>query len=419
MKTLLKNTNYGYIVIDGNLISYIGDEKPEGDFDSVKDMRGKMIYPGFYNTHAHTAMSLLRGVGSDKPLKEWLFDCVFPVEDRLRPHDVRVGMELSILEMLETGTVAFEDMYFMYDDAMYAIIDSGIKANISRSLQSSDPDEPYEKSYRVREAHELYNNYNDAGDGRIKINFSVHAEYTTSEKIIRGIANDEIARKARMSVHLAETKKEVEECIIKRGMSPVAYLNKLGLFEIPTCAAHCVWINDDDIEILKAKNVGVAHCPSSNMKLASGFAPVAKLLRNGVTVGLGTDGAASNNNVDMIEEMHIASLIHKGFRMDPTTLSAKDAIKMATLSGAKIMGRENCGEIKVGNRADLIAIDFDSPHMRPNIDSDALIVYSAQGSDVCMTMVDGKILYENGEYLTLDKERIYAEVEESRKHLYG
>ena len=231
-------------------------------------------------------------------------------------------------------------------------------------------------------------------------------------------AKDCLSHGARMQVHMSETRREHEECIAKYGKTPAELFESLGVFDSPTSAAHCVWASEHDMDIMAAKGVSVIHNPESNMKLGSGFAPVMKMIDKGINVTIGTDGAASNNNLNMFEEMHLASVIHNGYLNDPTILKPVDVLKMATVNGAKLQGRGDTGALTVGLKADIIAVDMTKPHMHPCIDPMALITYSAQGSDVCMTMVDGKILYENGEYLTLDRERIYHDVKTVLKNLY-
>ena len=222
-----------------------------------------------------------------------------------------------------------------------------------------------------------------------------------------------------MHIHLSETRKEHQECIYKYGKTPARWFYDLGAFDSRAFAAHCVWVTEEDMELLREKDVCVVHNPTSNMKLGSGFAPIQRMLDKGITVGLGTDGAASNNNLNLLEELHLASVLHNGYSGDPTIMKPADVLRMATVSGAKIQGRSDTGELKVGKKADIAAIDLDAPHLKPNLDPLALVCYSAQGADVYMTMCDGRILYENGEFLTLDKERIYADVDSAVKLLYG
>lgn len=413
--SVIKNT---YLAVGGDKISYIGKDFPDGKFDITKDMTGKLLMSGFYNCHNHCPMVLLRGVGSDLPLNEWLFNKVFPIEDKLTADEIYAGTNLALLEMLACGTVSFSDMYFEPQVTAKAVAEAGMKANLTRPVQSFDPSEEAKDSFRIAQSIELYNEWNNAADGRILIDFSIHAEYTCTEKIARAYSEECNRRGGLMHIHLSETVKEHNECKEKYGKTPTQWFNDLGAFDSRAFAAHCVTLEDSDMEILLSKGVNVVHNPSSNMKLGSGFARVQKMLDMGINVALGTDGAASNNNLDMVEEMHLASIIHNGYSQDATIMNADTVIKMATLNGAKLQGREDCGELKIGNKADIIAISLDKPHLRPVIDEKALITYSAQSSDVCLTMVDGKILYENGEYTTLDKEKIYFDVEKAIKKLY-
>lgn len=430
MKILFKNADIllkdekfdvlenAFLAVDGDKISYIGSEEPAGNFDEIKDMSGKMLIPGLINCHNHCPMVLLRGVGSDLPLQQWLFDTVFPIEDKLTAEEIKSGSELALLEMISGGTVSFSDMYFEPEMTIEAVARSGMKANITRPVQSFDSSETPDQSYRMKEAIELYDKYNDSFDGRVLIDFCIHAEYTCTETIARAFIEKVNERKGNLHIHLSETKKEHDECVAKYGKTPAEWFDSLGGFDSSAFAAHCVWLTDSDMELFRRKNVNVVHNPTSNMKLASGFAPVQRMLDMGINVALGTDGASSNNNLDMLEEMHIASIIHNGYNLDATVMNADTVLRMATVNGAKVQRRENCGELKVGNKADIAAISLDAPHMVPALDKKALLTYSAQSSDVVMTMADGKILYENGEYKTLDREKIYFDVKKAVEKLY-
>lgn len=431
MKTLFRNADIllfengiynviknAYLAVGGDRIAYIGKDMPDGKFDTIKDMTGKLLMSGLYNCHNHCPMVLLRGVGSDLPLNEWLFNKVFPIEDKLTAEEIYTGTNLALLEMLACGTVSFSDMYFEPQVTAKAVAESGMKANLTRPVQSFDPNEEPKDSFRIAQSIELYDEWNKAENGRILIDFSIHAEYTCTEKIARAYSEECNKRGGLMHIHLSETVKEHNECKEKYGKTPTQWFNDIGTFDSRAFAAHCVTLEDSDMEIILNKGVNVVHNPSSNMKLGSGFARVQKMLDMGINVALGTDGAASNNNLDMIEEMHLASIIHNGYMQDATVMNADTVIKMATLNGALLQGRNNCGNLKVGNKADIIAISLDKPHLRPVIDEKALVTYSAQSSDVCMTMVDGKVLYENGEYTTLDKEKIYYDIEKAVKKLY-
>ena len=415
---IFKVISNAYLAVEGDKISYVGTEKPMGEFDEIKDMSGKILMPGLINCHNHCPMVLLRGIGSDLPLQQWLFDTVFPIEDKLTAEEIEAGSELALLEMISGGTVSFSDMYFEPETTIRAVAESGMKANITRPVQSFDQNETPEQSYRMKEAIELYNRYNNTFDGRVLIDFCIHAEYTCTETIARAFIEKVNERNGNLHIHLSETKKEHEECIQRYGKTPAEWFDSLGGFDSSAFAAHCVWLSESDMELFRRKGVSVVHNPTSNMKLASGFAPIQRMLDMGINVALGTDGASSNNNLDMFEEMHIASIIHNGYILDATVMNADTVLNMATANGARVQRRENCGELKVGNKADIIAVSLDSPHMVPALDKKALLTYSAQSSDVTMTMVDGKVLYENGENKTLDKEKIYFDINRAVEKLY-
>lgn len=412
----LKN---GYLGVDGDTIDYMEATPPQGVYDEVKDMTGKLLLPGLVNGHTHTGMSLLRGLGSDLPLQQWLFDTIFPVEDRLTDEDLKLGMELSLLEMIASGTTSFTDMYMGAGNTAEAVLSSGMKANLCRPLQSFDPDEEPMTCRRMREMLALYDRWNGAGDGRIVVDFSVHAEYTCTEKMVRAAAEEAQKRGVGLHIHLSETAAEQQSCMEKYGLTPAQWFDKLGAFGGRAYAAHCVYLTAEDRALLRERGVVAVHCPESNLKLGSGVANVPDMVAEGVTVALGTDGAASNNNLNMMEEMHLCALLHKGVRHDPTLLPLNEVLKMATVNGARLQGRADTGILQVGKRADIIAVDMDRPHLTPCIDPLSNLLYSAQAADVCMTMVDGRILYENGAYLTLDRDRILFEARQAARRLLG
>lgn len=432
MKTLFKNARIinfidgkinviknGYLLVDGEYISYVGEEEPKGEFDLVKDMRGNILMPGLYNCHTHSPMSLLRGVGSDLPLDKWLFEKVFPIEDKLTADDIEAGSYLALMEMVSSGTVSFSDMYFEPERTCEAVGKVGLKANISRPVQCFDPTEDPKNSTRILQSESLLSNYNNAFSGRILIDFCIHAEYTCDEKTTRFYSDICREKKGNMHIHISETEKEHLECIAKYGKTPTKWFYDLGAFDSRAFAAHCIWLSEEDMDIMKACDVSIVHNPTSNMKLGSGFAPITRFIEKGINVTLGTDGCASNNNLDMLEEMHIASIVHKGFLRDATVFSADEVLKTATLNGAYLQGRPDCGNLLPGFKADIIAISLDNPNMRPCLDEAGLVVYSAGRNDVYFTMVDGKILYENGEYLTIDKEKVYYSVKKAVERLYN
>ena len=419
MKLLLKNCDIlaadgggyrwlknAYLGIDGSVIDYIGESRPAAPYDREKDMSGRLLAPGLINCHGHTAMTLLRGVGSDLPLQEWLFEKMMPIEDQFTARDIQVGNALALLEMISTGTTSYSDMYFHADTAVENAVAAGIKANLCRPNQCFNKEETYAQNTRAQESIQLFKACNGMADGRILIDFAIHAEYTNFPHIVEAYSADCKALGGRMHIHLSETKKEHDECVAKYGKTPARWFHDLGTFDSPTFAAHCVWVTEEDMALMKEKGVSPVHNPTSNMKLGSGFAPIPRMLELGLNVALGTDGAASNNNLNMMEEMHLAAVLHNGFTQDPTLMKPAQVLNMATRNGARLQGRGDTGALEVGKKADIIAIDLTRPHLFPNIDPLALMTYSAQGSDVVMTMVDGRILYENGEFLTLDADRI-------------
>ena len=412
----------GCLAVDGDTISYIGKERPAGEYDDVRDMSGKLLMPGLINCHCHNAMVLLRGIGSDLPLQQWLFDEMFPVEDRLTAEDIKAGNELAMMELIASGVTSFSDMYMEAQTLIELNERIGMKASVCRVIQSFDPNEKPEDSVRIKESCELFETYNGCQNDRIRIDFAVHAEYTSTDAVTSGYADrirKYIPENARMQIHLSETKKEHNECIERHGMTPCAWFEKMGILDVPTAAAHCVCVTDEDMEIMKRKNVSAIHNPTSNMKLGSGFAPIPTMLERGINVALGTDGAASNNNLNMFEEMHLAAIIHNGYHNDAVIMKPETVLKMATVNGAKLQGRDDTGCLEVGKKADIIAVDFSrKPHMYPAFEPMAMLVYAAQASDVCMTMVDGNILYENGEFLTLNREEVIANAKAAVQRLY-
>ena len=431
MKLLLKNCDIlaadgggyrwlknAYLGIDGSVIDYIGESRPAAPYDREKDMSGRLLAPGLINCHGHTAMTLLRGVGSDLPLQEWLFEKMMPIEDKFTARDIQVGNALALLEMISTGTTSYSDMYFHADTAVENAVAAGIKANLCRPNQCFNPEETYAQNTRAQESIQLFKDCNGMADGRVLIDFSIHAEYTNFPHIVEAYSADCKALGGRMHIHLSETKKEHDECVAKYGKTPARWFNDLGTFDSPTFAAHCVWVTEEDMVLMREKGVSPVHNPTSNMKLGSGFAPIPRMLEMGLNVALGTDGAASNNNLNMMEEMHLAAVLHSGFTHDPTLMKPAQVLNMATRNGARLQGRGDTGALEVGKKADIIAIDLTRPHLFPNIDPLALMTYSAQGSDVVMTMVDGRILYENGEFLTLDADRILHAAKTCVERLY-
>ncbi len=408
-----------FVAASGGVIESMGVARPAGDFDREISCKDRLMLPGFVNAHCHVPMTLLRGYAEELPLQRWLEEKIFPAEDRLFPRAVYCGSLLGIAEMLASGVTSFSDMYYFCEDIAKAVLDSGIKANLSRSTVCFDPDFVLSEDVRHGEASALFGKYHGAGDGRVRVDFSLHAEYTTLPRYVTEVG--EAARKAGAAIqlHLSETEKEHRDCVARHGLTPAAYFERCGVLDVPVTAAHCVWVTPEDIEILKRHGATAVHCPSSNMKLGSGVAPVTAMLEAGLSVALGTDGAASNNNLNILEELHLAALLQKGANRDPQALPARKALYMATRAGALSQGRPDTGLLEEGMRADLILLDMDKPHLRPCHDPLAAAVYSAQASDVCLTMADGEILYENGRHAKIDLPGLYKELEDCLSRMFS
>lgn len=413
----------GFLGVDGDTIDYIGARRPAQAYDEERDLSGRLLMPGLINCHCHAAMTLLRGIGSDLPLDKWLFDEMFPVEDRLTAEDIAAGNELAMMEMIASGVTSFSDMYMEARTAIASNERTGMKMNVCRVVQSFDPNERVEDCYRIPESIALFEKYHGAQNGRVRVDFAVHAEYTSTTHIIKAYADQcrpYAARGARMQVHLSETEKEHRECIERHGMTPARWFEQTGIFDIPTGAAHCVVVTPEDLQILKRKGVSPIHNPTSNMKLGSGFAPVPQMLDMGLNVTLGTDGAASNNNLNMFEEMHLAAVLHNGYHRDAVIMKPEQVLRMATVNGAKLQGRDDTGCLEVGKKADIIAVDFrGKAHLYPAFEPMSMLVYAAQASDVSMTMVDGRILYEDGIFYTLNPQDVLANARAAVQRLYA
>lgn len=423
MKITIKNCHYlnsdldvleGSIGIEDDRIAWISDKIP-ADWSSDETISGmnKLVIPGLVNTHNHAAMVLLRSYADDLLLQDWLQKEIWPIEANLTGEDVYWGTQLSLLEMIRTGTTTFCDMYFFMDRVAETVEKSGMRAVLCRGITSVGND----GEEKLRESEELYRSWNGKGEGRISVWHGPHAPYTCSSDFLKKIVASAEKMDMKIHIHLSETVHEVEECFSIHGKSPIALMNDLGIFDHHTLAAHCVHISEEDIKLLAAKKVNVAHNPGSNLKLASGIAPLSKLKEQKVTVGLGTDGAASNNNQDMLEEVRLAALLHKATTNDPTVISAKEALTMGTSEGAKALGLPQLGSIKVGYKADLTLYDLSEPHWYPKHNLLANLVYSANSLDVSDVVVNGTILLKNREYMTLDKEQIIFEASRKTRSL--
>lgn len=400
-----------YVGTSGSLIEYIGENAPAEDFGDRYDGCGRLLMPAFYNAHAHSPMMMMRGYGENLSLSDWLNKRIFPFEDKLYYDAVYWSTLLAMAESVRFGIVSTSDMYYFCEDMARAVVESGTKANISRSI-TSFAEGSVRDAQSFHEAEALFDNFHGADDGKILVDASVHAEYTNTETSIAEVADFAKERGINMHVHVSETKSEHEECMQRHGgRTPTKLLYDLGAFDVNSTAAHCVWVTDEDMDILAEKGVTVATNPVSNLKLASGVCNVPALLDKGINVAIGTDSVASNNSLNFIEEMKFFALLNKERHGDPTCITPEETIHAATYAGALAQGRPDCGRIKAGNRADMIVLDISGPNMHPVHDMATNIVYSASGSDVVLTMCDGKVLYRDGVYTTIDVEKAIAETE--------
>ncbi len=390
-------------------IAYIGSECPEAA--EVIDARGHIVMPGLINAHAHTAMCVMRGYADDYPLKSWLYDKVFPVEARLDERAIVAGAVLGMAEMIRTGTVSFSDMYFCQPAVAKEVERAGMKANLCNAVLALGDNYDFDSDRAVKETRVLLPEYGNSGP--IRTDIAIHAEYTSSPAVWQRVHEWAKEYGVITQIHLSETRTEHEEAKARHGMTPAAAFDKYGVFDTPVLAAHGVWLERSDMELLAARGVSVAHCPVSNLKLGSGMANISAMLRAGVNVCLGTDGVCSNNSLDLFEEIKLSALLAKGETLDPTAVSAYEALELATVNGARAQGRyDETGRIALGLDADLIMINTDSPHLCPVYDPISAVVYSARGSDVELTMVRGRTLMRDGALTTIDVESAMREVAE-------
>ena len=374
----------------------------------IVDGTNKVLMPGLYNCHTHAAMTLFRGYANDRALEDWLFNYIFPAEQKLTASLTHTGTMLAIAEMIASGTIAFSDMYFFMDEVAKAADEAGVLANVSNAVIGLDKDNyDFYKDNVYSQSINALEQFHKKGDKRIKIDASIHGVYTSFAPAWEQVMDFASSNNLGLHIHLSETKTEHENCIKTYGMTPTQIFDRHGLFEFPTLAAHGVWVSDEDIAILSKKGVNISHNPISNLKLASGLAPVDKMQKKGVNVAIGTDGMAANNSHDLFEEIKMASLLQKYALSDPTATPAYKALEMATVYGAKAQGRDQeSGRIKLGYDADIIMLDFDNVRQTACYDPTLNLAYTTTGRDVEMTLCRGKILYEKGEYKTIDIEKL-------------
>lgn len=399
------NITDGEVWVEGNRISYAGKARcPEFQFDREIDLGRNIIMPSFKNAHTHTAMTFLRSFADDLPLDRWLNEAIFPMEKRLTADDVYTLTKLGIMEYLTSGISACFDMYLHCDEVALASTECGFRTVLCGSVNDfSDSAEELERQYLK------FNSYNEL----ISMQLGFHAEYTTSLELMKNISAIAHKYKAPVFTHLAETENEVQGCIDRYGKTPCELLDAIGMFDFGGGGFHCVHMSENDIDIFKKRGLFAITNPASNCKLASGIAPLVRMNENGIKLGIGTDGPASNNCLDMFREMFLCTALQKLSLNDASAMKACDVLKMATSGSALAMGLDDCDDIKEGKIADLIVIDLKQPNMQPLNNIANNIVYSGSKQNVVITMVNGRILYENGKFdIGVCAEKIYEKANE-------
>lgn len=412
----------GCIGIKDGLIEFVEDsfKNVPADFkaDKVIDGKHRLLMPGLVNTHTHSGMTIMRNFADDIALHDWLFDNVFPVEARLTDEDVFWGSLLGIAEMIKSGTTAFADMYLHMNEIARAVQESGIRANLSISPLKFNTNDKSGKVDETEKVYEFFKRWNNKADGRIKVSLEVHSTYLFDKEDLINAAHLAKELGIGIQMHLLETQREKEESIKKYGKTPAELSLECGIFDFPVIAAHCVYLSDKDMDILRDNRINVAHNPTSNLKLGSGIANIAEMARRGINLTIGTDGVASNNNLNMFEEMHIAAILQKGVHKDPKLTSAEQVLYMAASNGSEAIGfGKTAGSVQKGKKADLIILNTDVPHMCPLNNPVSAVVYSAQASDVDTVIIDGNIVMENRRLKTIDEELVMRKVSEISKRV--
>lgn len=412
---VLKDVN---IAIDGKTIVAIGDTPRDFVADETIDGRNHVALPAFFNAHTHAPMSLQRGWAEDLPFDRWLNERIWVAESALTEEDVYWGAALAACEMIRHGIAAFADHYFWMDQVARVVEESGMKALLAWCVFGIGADKEVGGASLERTV-EFVQQWHNAADGRIKVTLGPHSPYICPPEFLRRAADDAAKLGVGIHLHVAESQEQVERSLREHRKTPVAHLASLGVFDVPTIAAHCLYVSDDDLAILADKRVTVAHCPKTYLKLAMGNARVPAMLARGINIALGTDGAASNNSLDVLESARLATLWQKNEHRDPELMPSMLMLKLATQNGARALGFGESGVLRVGARADILLFDFDKPHLVPRHDLAANIVHSAHASDVDYVMVDGRVLLRKGELTTLDEEKILREAEQRAFRLVG
>lgn len=417
MLTLLKNARilsmeddkiiFGDLLVKDNRIAFIGEKYKGAKPDKVIDCEGNLLMPGFKNAHAHTAMVFARSASDDLSLHDWLYNCIFPMEEKFQDEDIYHLTKCGILEYLAGGITATSDMYFHVPEIVRASEEMGIR-NVLVATSLLEP---------ISLLRERYKELNKK-DSLISYRLGIHAEYTTPKERIIDIANLAKELHAPVALHVGETEHEIQGCVDRYGMTPIKFLDSVGLFNYGGIGYHCNYFTDEEIEICKKKDIRLVTCPASNAKLASGICPVSKYLENGLTIGVGTDGAGSNNSLDMFKEMYLVSVLQKLLYKDASKMDGFEVLKMATVGSSKVLGLDDADVLKEGKLADIIMIDLNNPSMRPLNNIVKNIVYAGSKDIVKMTMVNGKILYYDHKFLLNENvENIYKKAQEITERL--
>ncbi|MGO4888079.1 amidohydrolase [Anaerobacillus sp. MEB173] len=412
--------NHGYFTVHDGKIHSIASGIPEfSEYDNYTKMnlKGKWVMPGLVNTHSHSGMTLLRGFGDDLPLQQWLQTKMWPMEAKFTRETIQKASSLAILEMLKSGTTTYLDMYIHMDEVAQIVKRTGIRAVLTRGIIGLCP--KAEQEEKLLEALTFAKKWNHQAEGRITTMLSPHSPYTCPPEFIADIVTEARAANLPVHTHMSETRREVEENIVRYNKRPVEHLASLGFFDGPALVAHAVHLTDEEITYLAQQNVAISHNPASNLKLGSGIANISKMIDQGLKVSVGTDSVASNNNLDLFQEVRLAALIQKGNTHNPTVLPAREAMKLVTINGADSLFLTNIGSLEVGKAADFITIDASKPHLQPYGEKQIIshLIYSVSGSDVSDVFVDGDCLVKSGECVTIDEEKVVFEANEELKAL--
>ena len=401
-----------YVAVEGTKIASIGTVRPQGEFDRVVDGAGRVLMPGLINAHTHLPMTLMRGYGGGCDLHTWLNDYIFPAEARLDDRAVAAGAALGLAEMIASGVTCVADMYDHCDAIIEQVVQAGLSANIARGITLFTDDYSFDTFPGCVEARAIFDKWHGYGDGQILVDACIHGEYTSRPALWRDMAEFAQERGLGMHVHVSETLSEQQECLNRWGRTPIQILGEYGVWNCGrSLAAHCVYTTPEDWAIMTERGISCVHNPWSNLKLGSGVAPIPAMLKAGVNVALGTDGMSSHNSADLFADIKLAAALHCGVGRDPMAVTALQALEMATVNGARALGR-NSGAIAPGRDADLILVDFTAPNLTPCHDVVETLVFSAHGANVEMNMARGRVIYEKGTFFTLDLERIRSEVQQ-------